>query len=214
MGDQGSSSTTDDSERTKTEGAALGALLGGLVGAAAGALAGGDNKGTAAAIGFGVGAIGGGAAGYLYGASAAERKKMYASEEERLDGELAVVTKYNQDLGEQNIASMEQIQQLEKRVADLKSESADLKAKALLSEKEHQEISDSLAAKEKNLARYREELAAMQQYKSEVSAQGNRSDEEIAGLEREINLLRDNIDTLDSNNKQMARLAENLTVSK
>lgn len=214
IGDPDSSQTTEDAERTKTEGAAFGALLGGLVGAAAGALAGGDNKGTAAAVGFGIGALGGGAAGYMYGKNAAERKKLYASEEDRLDGEIAVLQKYNADLGKQNIASYEQVKKLEKRVADLQSQSKELKKQALLSAKEQQELQKSFETNDKILAKYNQELADLNAFKQEVAGQGQQSETQVASLEKEIDLLRDNIETLDSNNKQMAMLAENLTVQK
>lgn len=212
-GAPGSSTTTSDADRTKAEGAAFGALLGGLVGAATGALVGGDNKGTAAAIGFGIGALGGGAAGYMYGKSAAERKQLYANDEQRLDGEINILKNYNATLDKQNIASKNKIQELEKRVADLQSTSQTLKKKAYLSTYEQQVLVNSLAANKKEIASYKQELITLNEYQQELAVQGKKTPE-VAGLEQEIHLLRNNIDTLDNNNKQMAKLAENLSLQK
>lgn len=205
---------TDDAVRTKTEGAAFGALLGGLLGAATGALVSDDNKGSAAAIGFGIGAVGGGAAGYMYGKTAAERKQLYADEETRLDGEINVLKNYNAEIDKQNLASFKKIQELQKRAVDLKSKSQTLKNKAYLSADEQMALTKSIQANEKDIARYNEELVTLDEYKQELNNQGDQSQSEVASLEKEIHLLRENIDTLDNNNKQMARLAENLSMKK
>lgn len=205
---------TDDAVRTKTEGAAFGALLGGLLGAATGALVSDDNKGSAAAIGFGIGAVGGGAAGYMYGKTAAERKQLYADEETRLDGEINVLKNYNAEIDKQNLASFKKIQELQKRAVDLQSKSQTLKNKAYLSADEQMALTMSIQANEKDIARYNEELVTLDEYKQELNNQGDQSQSEVASLEKEIHLLRENIDTLDNNNKQMARLAENLSMKK
>ena len=213
-GAPGSSPTTSDADRTKAEGAAFGALLGGLVGAATGALVGGENRGTAAAIGFGIGALGGGAAGYMYGKTAAERKQLYADDEQRLDGEINILKNYNAALDKQNIANQNKIQELEKRVADLQSTSQKLRAKAYLSANEQQALVKSLEINKKEIATYNQELIILNEYKQELANQGAKAPPEVAGLEQEIILLRNNIDTLDNNNKQMAKLAENLSLKK
>jgi hypothetical protein len=205
---------TDDAVRTKTEGAAFGALLGGLVGAATGALVSKDKRGSAAAIGFGIGALGGGAAGYMYGKTVAERKQLYADEETRLDGEIDVLKKYNAEMDKQNLASFKKIQELQKRVVDLQSQSQTLRKKAYLSADEQQELTKSVQTNEKNIAQYNQELIALTEYKEELNNQGDQTQPQVASLEKEINLLRNNIETLDTNNKQMARLAENLSVKK
>ena len=205
---------TDDAVRTKTEGAAFGALLGGLLGAATGALVSDDNKGSAVAIGFGIGAVGGGAAGYMYGKTAAERKQLYADEETRLDGEINVLKNYNAEIDKQNLASFKKIQELQKRAVDLQSKSQTLKNKAYLSADEQMALTKSIQANEKDIARYNEELVTLDEYKQELNNQGDQSQSEVASLEKEIHLLRENIDTLDNNNKQMARLAENLSMKK
>lgn len=206
--------TTDDATRTKTEGTALGALLGGLVGAATGAALDSGNRGRGALIGAGIGAVGGGAAGYVYGSNAAERKQKYANEEDRLDGEINVVKKYNADLQQQNTALANNISELKERITLLKSKKKSLKDKAYLSAEEQQYISDTLEKNNKDIARYNQELAALSQYKQEQESKSGKSAPQVASLDQEITLLRNQINTLDSNNKQMAKLSDNLTVKK
>ncbi len=205
---------SDDATRTKTEGATLGALLGGLAGAAAGALLVKNNRGTGAAVGFGLGALGGGAAGYLYGKNAAERKALYADEEERLDGEIAILETYNDALDKQNIASQKKIEELQVRIGYLQSQSADLKNKAYLSSSEQESLQKSIDSNQKAITTYNQELVTLTEYQQELKAKGKEEQPQVASLEKEIRLLRTNIDTLDNNNKQMAKLAEDLAIRK
>ena len=139
-----STSTNDDAQRTKAEGTALGALLGGVVGAATGAAIDSKNRGRGAAIGLGIGAVGGGVAGYMYGKNAAERKQQYANEEDRLDGEIAVLEKYNDDLNKRNTAIYNKIQELKRRVRNLHARSQDLRDQASLSAAEQQTLDNTI----------------------------------------------------------------------
>ena len=207
-------STTDDATRTKTEGTALGALLGGLVGAAAGAALSPGNRGSGALIGAGIGAVGGGAAGYVYGSNAAERKQKYANEEDRLDGEITVVKRYNADLQQQNTALASNINDLKVRIKQLQSKKASLKEKAYLTAEEQKYINGTLEKNNKDIARYNQELASLSQYKQEQESKSGKSAPQVVSLDQEITLLRNQINTLDSNNKQMAKLSDNLTVKK
>ena len=206
--------TTDDATRTKTEGAALGALLGGLVGAATGAALSPGNRGSGALIGAGIGAVGGGAAGYVYGSNVAERKQKYANEEDRLDGEINVVKKYNSDLQQQNTALASNINDLKQRIQILQSKKKSLKDKAYLTAEEQKYINGTLEKNNKDIARYNQELASLSQYKQEQESKSGKSAPQVASLDQEITLLRNQINTLDSNNKQMAKLSDNLTVKK
>ena len=207
-------STTDDATRTKTEGTALGALLGGLVGAATGAALSPGNRGSGALIGAGIGAVGGGAAGYVYGSNAAERKQKNANEEDRLDGEITVVKRYNADLQQQNTALASNIHDLKVRIKQLQSKKASLKEKAYLTAEEQKYINGTLEKNNKDIARYNQELASLSQYKQEQESKSGKSAPQVASLDQEITLLRNQINTLDSNNKQMAKLSDNLTVKK
>jgi len=210
----GPNSQTDDATRTKTEGTAFGAILGGLVGAAAGAAFDSGNRGRGALIGAGIGAVAGGTAGYMYGSSVAERKQQYANEEDRLDGEIKVVQKYNADLQQQNLAMEKDIKDLKERVAALQSKKKSLKDKAQLTAEEEKYISGTVDKNNKAIAGYNQELTALTQYKQELEGKGSETAPQVANLEKEITLLRNQINTLDSNNKQMAKLADNLTVKK
>ncbi len=209
-----STSTTDDAERTKAEGTALGALLGGVVGAATGAAIDSKNRGRGAVIGLGVGAVGGGVAGYMYGKNAAERKQQYANEEDRLDGEIAVLQNYNAELDKRNAATYKKIQELKKRVRNLHAQSQALRDQAYLSANEEQTLLKTIESNEKDKAAYTQELNSLTAYKQELERKGTQSQPRVASLENEINLLRNHINTLDSNNKQMAKLAENLSMKK
>jgi uncharacterized protein YcfJ len=206
--------TTDDATRTKAEGTAIGALLGGLVGAATGAALSPGNRGSGALIGAGIGAVGGGAAGYVYGSNAAERKQKYANEEDRLDGEINVVKQYNADLQQQNTALASNINDLKERIKLLQSKKKSLKDKAYLTAEEQKYINDTLEKNNKDIARYNQELASLSQYKQEQESKSGKSAPQVASLDQEITLLRNQINTLDSNNKQMAKLSDNLTVKK
>jgi len=205
---------TDDATRTKTEGAAFGALLGGLLGAATGAALSPGNRGSGALIGAGIGAVGGGAAGYVYGSNVAERKQKYANEEDRLDGEITVVKKYNADLQQQNTALASNINDLKVRIKQLQSKKTSLKEKAYLTDEEQKYVNGTLEKNNKDIARYSQELASLSQYKQEQESKSGKSAPQVASLDQEITLLRNQINTLDSNNKQMAKLADNLTVRK
>lgn len=210
----GGNSATEDETRTKTEGTAMGAVLGGLVGAAAGAALDSGNRGRGALIGAGIGALAGGAAGYAYGSNVAERKKQYASEEDRLDGEIDVVRRYNTDLEQQNLAMENDIKDLNHRLSLLKSKKKDLQKKAYLTAEEQKYVSGTVENNKKAIDNYTKELEALSQYKQELQSKGGDNSAQVASLEKEIALLRTQINTLDSNNKQMAKLADNLTVKK
>jgi uncharacterized protein YcfJ len=209
-----STSTTSDADRTKAEGTALGALLGGVVGAATGAAIDSNNRGRGAVVGGAIGAVGGGVAGYMYGKNAAERKQQYANEEDRLDGEIAVLQNYNAELDKRNAATYNKIQELKKRLRNLHAQSQASRDQAYLSAKEEQTLINTIKTNEKDIGAYTQELNSLTAYKQELERKGGQSQPQVANLEREINLLRNHINTLDSNNKQMAKLAENLSVRK
>ena len=209
-----SSSTTDDAEQTKAEGTALGALLGGLVGAATGAAVDSKNRGRGAAIGLGIGAVGGGVAGNMYGKNAAQRKQQYANEEDRLDEEITALKGYNDELDTRNTECYTKIQELKRRVRNLHVQSQALGNQTYLSTDELQALLKTIQTNEVDITSYNEELDTLSEYKEELREKGSQSHTHIASLEKEINLLRNHINTLDSNNKQMAKLAENLSVKK
>ncbi len=87
--------SSQDAQRTRNEGTAVGAGTGAVLGGLIGALVGGDSKG--AMIGAAIGAVAGGAAGYAYGDHVASKKAEYAKEEDWLDQCIASAQKVNQD---------------------------------------------------------------------------------------------------------------------
>lgn len=211
----GGNTSTDDATRTKTEGTALGALMGGLLGGGLGAVIDSNNRARGALIGAGIGAVTGGAAGYAYGSNAAERKRQYANEEDRLDGEIKVVQGYNADLEKHNLAMENDIKDLKDRIALLKSRKKDLQKKAYLTAEQRQYVSDTVDKNDKAIDNYTKELNSLTAYKNKLLSKGDPQDRaRVSNLEKEIALLRTQINTLDQNNKQMAKLASTLTVSK
>ncbi len=210
----GGQTSTDDATRTKTEGAAFGALMGGLLGGGLGALIDSSNRGRGALIGAGIGAAAGGVAGYAYGSTAAERKQQYANEEDRLDGEIKVVQRYNADLETHNLALENDIKDLKERIALLQSKKKDLRKKAYLTTEQQQVVSSTVDRNNKAIDNYTRELNSLTTYKQELRSKNTQDASRVANLEKEIALLRNQINTLDQNNKQMAKLASSLTVSK
>jgi uncharacterized protein YcfJ len=77
----GCANIKDDQRRTKTEGALAGGVLGAVAGGALGYALGGRSGLAAGAV---TGAAVGGAGGYAYGSKVAAKKKVYASNEEKL----------------------------------------------------------------------------------------------------------------------------------
>ena len=210
----GGQTSTDDATRTKTEGAALGALMGGLLGGGIGAVVDSGNRGRGALIGAGLGAVAGGVAGYAYGSTAAERKQQYANEEDRLDGEIKVVQGYNADLEKHNLALESDIKDLKERIALLQSKKKDLRKKAYLTAEQEQYVRSTVDKNNKAIDNYTKELNSLTTYKQELQRKDDQDTSRVSNLEKEIALLRNQINTLDQNNKQMAKLASSLTVSK
>lgn len=187
-----------DSTRTKTEGAVVGTAAGAATGALVGQLIGRDTKSTliGAAIGAGVGA----AAGYVVGDIIAQRKANYASEEDRLDDEINIASKYNEDLDKFN-------NKIAKRNSELKAQIADLKKvknvdqEALKNKKA--ELNSLIGESNKKKEQMSKELSMAEEYKKSLPKTINQ--DKSAQLVQEINRLKKGISVLDATSKQMAK---------
>lgn len=189
----------NDSTRTKSEGAGVGAAGGAAIGALLGQIIGGDTAGTL--IGAAIGAAVGGVAGYVAGSSVADRKEKYASEEDRINGEIDIIAQYNKELEDYNQKTVQKNIELEKQVADLKS-SKNIDESALTKKKD--EITLMISESNKRKEAMNKELAALEKYHQSVA---NTMDQtKVTQLAKEISVLKKNIAMLDNNNIQMAKI--------
>lgn len=190
-----------DQNRTKTEGTAVGAVAGGLLG-----LVIGGEKGAA------IGALAGAGAGFLAGNEIAKRKKAYASNEDFLNAEIAGTQEFN-------ATTLAYNRKLSKDIASLEKESKTLRAQYDQGKIEK----SSLAAKNKDLrkrigetAKLENTLAKELEVQTEILAQGRKDrpadDQYIARLEKEVDALQKNLETLREGSTQLASIDQRLSV--
>lgn len=199
-------SGSSDSSQTKKEGIAWGALIGTAIGAGIGyALQGKDGLKKGAAIG----AVAGAGAGYLAGSKVAQIKEQYASEEDQLNAEIQLAAQYNEELSTSNKETLDQIDILSQEIMNIQAGSSSLVAQGGALEKKKQEIRSLTEKNNSKINEMNKELAALQEYKQSVAQAQN-----AGQLEQEISTLQANIAMLDQNNRQMAQLADSLSVTK
>ena len=194
-----------DNNATKAQGAGIGALFGAAAGAGIGALAAG---GKGAAWGAGIGAVLGGAGGYWWGSTVAERKANYVNEEDRLDGEITTVIGYNHKLKEENDQKEIRIARLKMEVAELKSRYRNGTVRERALRAKQSEINSAYCDGEKCKNHMNKELTALSNYQKSIN--GTKDPRKVAKLNREIAALKHNIEMLDANNRQLARLHNSL----
>lgn len=195
-----------DSTKTKAQGAGLGAAVLGGIGAITGAIVGGK-KG--AIIGAAAGAALGGVAGYWWGSTVSDRKKKYANEEERLDGEIKVVAGYNNRLKEDNKQTEIRIAQLNQEVANLQAKYRTRSVKKSTLQAKQKEINAVYCEGQKCKDHMTKELVALNKYQKGIN--GTKDTQKVAKLNQEIDALKTNIAMLDNNNMQLAKLQQSLT---
>lgn len=194
---------TSDETRTKTEGAAMGALVGGLLGLAVGH----DNRGQAALIGAALGA----GTGYLVGNEIAKRKKQYVTEEEFLDGEITSAREFNQTAEKYNASLEQDIDRLDRETLALKAQyDADRISYSRLDE-ERELIAKKIESSSNVLKDLREEQEIKGAIYEEQKEKRPSDDTYVVQLEQELNLLKENIDTLNQHSQQLARIDDRLS---
>lgn len=191
-----------DFNRTIAEGVGLGALGGAALGAGIGALA-TKNHGAGALIGAAIGALSGAIAGGLTGSYYASKKQQYANEEQRLDSMIADLSTENDKLEALNATTKQVVAE---NIAELDSIQGDLAAKRISKaqaeqrlaqvDKDRQTIATTLASLKKRRTEWQEAAA---QARMEASAQQTRVlDQQIAQLEKQINVMQGELDALTS----------------
>ena len=195
------SSSTSDTNRTRTEGAIGGAVIGGLLGLAIG----GDSKGAliGAALGTGVGLI--------VGNEIAKRKQQYANEEDFLDAEIASAQEYNSTAVAYNNKLRRNIAQLDRDAQLLQSRyKAGLASRDDLAN-ERQSVKKEIASAKKvyeSLEKeYEIKVAILEEQKNKGS-----STPQVRALEQEISQLKKNMDQLQSQSVQLAQIDDRLTL--
>jgi hypothetical protein len=204
-----SSSTSDDANYTKAQGAAVGIGVGAVLGGVLGKIIGGNNG---ILVGAGVGALLGGAGGYALGSSVASRKQKYANEEDRLDGEIQVFAKYNSDLEEFNKQTATQIQNLEQQIADLNAQSSTSQARTIALQSKQNEIKKWIGEADQRKSSMNKELAALDQDRQRMNKSQDQA--KLEKLNQEVNALKENIAVLDSQCVELAKLNESTTLRK
>ena len=192
-----------DETRTKTEGAAVGALVGGLLGVAFG----GDHRAEAAFIGAALGA----GTGYIVGNEIAKRKKEYATEEEFLDGEIASAREFNQTAEKYNLSLEQDVERLDRETLALKAQyDADRISRDQM-EEERAQIATKIDSSNKVLEDLRKEQEIKVAIYEEQQQKRPSDDAYVTQLEQELELLKENIDTLNQHSEQLARIDDRLS---
>lgn len=204
-----SESSSTDGTRTKVEGTAIGAGVGALLGAGV-ALATGhkDDALKYAAIG----AAAGGVLGYIAGHRVAQIKAQYATEEERLDGEIKLAAQLNQEIRDSNTATANQINSLNQEISNLASGNCSRKDQIDKLAKNKKETNDLVKKNEGTISDIKTEVDALVAYKQGVEQTQNH--QQVEKLELEISTLQTEIAMLDKSNLQMAKMVESLNVRK
>ncbi len=180
-----------DSQRTKTEGTAVGALGG----AALGALIGGDSQGAL------IGAALGGLAGYAYGSHVANEKAKYASKEDWLNACISSAKKVNKSTRSYNAKLSRKIADT-KRLVSLYKQNKISKSKLRAQKKL---IDRERTTANKMLKNAQNELKAQQGVLRDAKKTANAS--ETRRIQSEINTMKQQISLLKKNNSTLASLS-------
>lgn len=199
---------TDDATRTKAEGTALGIAGGMAASAVLKAVLPGSKK-IKKAVQYGSGIVGG-VGGHLLGSSIAQRKKKYANEEDRLNGEIELFSKLNGKLSAYNDSIINDIAYLNKQISELNAKNKTAREQAFFSEKEKASYVKKIEQDKATTAKLATELSDLNEYYQSVQATGNPS--RVAALRKEIEILQRHTTQFDSNNKQMDKLVASMPV--
>lgn len=199
-----STESTSDQKRTRVEGAGIGALVGGVLGYAFG----GKNKTKGALLG----AVLGAGAGYVVGNEVAKRKQKYATEEEFLDSEIQNATEFNRVARDYNERLRLQIAELDQASVELKSQYETGAASQKDLENKRAEVQTELARSEKFYDQLKKEFDIKIAVYQEQQKKRPQDDAYVAKLEKEVLELKNNLEQLSAESKQLASIDERLTL--
>lgn len=198
-----------DSTRTELEGAAAGTVVGAGIGAVIGHVIGGKEG---AKLGAALGGVLGLGAGAIVGNSFVERKQSYVDTEDRLNNNIKVATATNTQLREYNTQTETRIAILSKEISQLEFDRKKRSFYYSQLRQKQDEIRIMISSSEQQRHAKMKELDTLCEYLASTDRTENHP--QLTQLNREIDELKSNIAVLDSNNKQMALMADSLTVRK
>lgn len=197
--------TTSDQTRTRQQGVLAGALIGGLLGA----VTGNSNDRARNTL---IGAAVGGGLGYVAGNEIAKRKARYASDEAFLDAEIASTRSINDSLIDYNSRLRGEIAALDNTSRSLQAQyQAGLTSRDALQDKQR-EIAAHIARNDELIRDMREEYEIKLAIHEDQRSDRSGGDPQVAELAREVELLRANIDQLQSGSTQLAEIDARLEV--
>ncbi|MBR5705641.1 MAG: hypothetical protein IKX21_06720, partial [Deltaproteobacteria bacterium] len=177
-----------------------GAVIGGLSGGHRGALQ-----------GAGIGAVVGGIGGFLTGRHIANKKSVYASQEDWLDDSIAAARQTNSDIARYNADVQQEIDRLDQEsvrlIADYENYRAESSA-LVAANKKVQEYRQQLRS---DIASLKEEIAANRQIVEEVQAESGRTSKSVAMM-REVDEMEQHLAELERCDRQLASISRRLSL--
>ena len=203
----GCANIQDERTRTQTEGAVVGSGIGAGIGAVIGGLSGGHRG---ALQGAGIGAVVGGIGGFLTGRHIANKKSVYASQEDWLDDSIAAARQTNSDIARYNADVQQEIDRLDQEsvrlIADYENYRAESSA-LVAANKKVQEYRQQLRS---DIASLKEEIAANRQIVEEVQAESGRTSKSVAMM-REVDEMEQHLAELERCDRQLASISRHLS---
>jgi Glycine zipper len=199
-----------DSQRTTTESTLIGTGAGAAVGAGVGALVGG---GQGAAIGAGVGGVVGAGTGYAWGSHVASKRAEYSRQEDYVKALLASARETQEQTRQYNATLTTDVQRLDRETARLVQQYKQRRITKSALQRSRQETAAKLAEAEQQLQHVESEIQiqqrALQQEQqlartSRVSSHMRTMHAEIRQLERQRDVLEQQVQTLASINTRLA----------
>lgn len=192
---------TTDTQRTQAEGAGVGALIGGLLGYAV------DRERGAV-----VGALLGAGAGFAVGNEIAKRKQAYATTEAFLDAEIARVDEFNRTATAYNARLRQDIVRLEREAEQLQAQHRTGQARQEGLQAKRDELQQRIATSQDLEQTLSAEYEIQTTILKEERASRPADDPYIVRLEREVQALQANLETLREGSTQLARIDQRLSV--
>ena len=204
----GCANIQDEQTRTQAKGTVVGSGIGAGIGAVIGGLSGGHRG---ALQGAGIGAVVGGIGGFLTGRHIANKKSVYASQEDWLDDSIAAARQTNSDVARYNADVQQEIDRLDHESARLIADYENYQAESsalVAANKKVQEYRQQLRS---DIASLKEEIAANRQIVEEVQAESGRTSKSVAMM-REVDEMEQHLAELERYDRQLASISRRLSL--